>query len=270
MNLHERIDCVKSSNEKSCTPNFDDMSLEELVVWLQENESDEALEKLFDEMKAAVKTIMFNFYPAFLPTYDIEDMYQEANIAMWKAIKNYKPGHGWKAKSFMELVVKRRFIRIHESYYSKNPFILYSTKDDYTEEGLIKAKPVMSGFRQRNLEKKREWNNKWRIKHGLKPTEPRVKKTPQEIKEHERAKSRQYYAEHKEEIKARYRNRTPEQIAEQKRKRHERYMKNREVELLQVKMYRESHPEKAREYARRSTAKKRAKREAEQEGKGTK
>ena len=242
---------MENSNAPKKKVDIESMSLEELILWLQENESEEGLKRLFAEMRDAVKTIMFNFYPAFLPTYDIDDMFQEANIAMWKAIKNYKLGKGWKAKSFMELVVKRRFIRIHESYYTKNPYILYASDDDYTEEGLVNGTMVESAFRKRNLEKKREWNNKWRERHGLKPCKPRVKKTPEEIKQHQREKQKEYYERvGKKKLQERYQNMSPEEKEKRRIARHERYIQNRELELLQVKLYKERHPEKCKEYRR--------------------
>ena len=252
---------MECSNDKV---DINSMTLEELVMWLKDNESEEGLIRLFDEMKEAVKTIMFNFYPAFLPTYDIDDMYQEANIAMWSAIKNFDASKGGKAKSFMELVVKRRFIRIHESYYSKNPYILYACEDDYTEEGLINGKLVESSFRIRNLEKKREWNNKWRERHGLKPHKPRVKKTPQEIKQHQREKQKEYYERvAKKKMQEWYKNMSPEEKEKRRIARHERYMQNRELEMLQVKLYKQRHPDKQKEYARRSRQRKKERLAAE-------
>ena len=246
---------MESSNDSNKSIDVNSMTMEELVLWLQQNPYDEvALNRLFDEMKEAVKTIMYNFYPAFLPYYDIDDMYQEAHLAMWKALKNYKCERGWKAKSFMELVVKRRFIRVHEIYYSKNPYNLYVTDDETSEEGLVKGKAVESGFRKRNLEKKREYNNKWRVKNGLSPSKPRVKLTPEEKlqKEIERKrKQKAYYEANKEKIKERWHNASPEVKAERSRKRKEYYRQNRERALMLAKLYKINHPEKAEESKRR-------------------
>ncbi len=242
---------------------LNEMSLDELVIWLQENESEEGLARLFSEMKNPITAIMYNFYPVFLPLYDIDDMYQEAYIAMWQAIKNFKPEKGWKAKTFMGIVVKRRFIRIHERYYRSNPYILYSTEDDYREDGTVEATLVESSFRERNIEKQREWNNKWRERNGLKPCKPKVHVTPQERKRKAKEYAKKYHEEHKEELKEKYRNRTPEQIERDKKRRREYYLKNRELAILQARLYKEAHPEKAREYARKSAARKKARLAAE-------
>lgn len=269
---------MESSNGSTDKIDVNSMTMEELVLWLQENPYDEeALTRLFDEMKDAVKTIMYNFYPAFLPYYDIDDMYQEAHLAMWSALKNYKCERGWKAKSFMELVVKRRFIRVHESYYSKNPYTLYVTDEETSEEGIVKGKVVESGFRKRNLEKKREWNNKWREKNGLPPNKPRVELTPEEKRQKElekKAKAKAYYEANREKIKAKWHNASPEEKAERSRKRREYYRKNRERALMLAKLYKIQHPEKADEYERRYREKQKRikeeqKKKAEQDSKET-
>ena len=246
---------MESSNGSTSKVDVNSMTMEELVLWLQKNPYDEeALTRLFDEMKDAVKTIMYNFYPAFLPYYDIDDMYQEAYLAMWKALKNYKSERGWKAKSFMELVVKRRFVRVHETYYSKNPYNLYVTDEETSEEGLVKGKAVESSFRKRNLEKKREYNNRWREKNGLLPNKPRVELTPEEKRQKEienKRKQKAYYEANKEKIREKWHNASPEEKAERSRKRKEYYRKNRERAIMLAKLYKIQHPEKTEENERR-------------------
>ena len=55
---------MESSNGSTSKVDVNSMTMEELVLWLQKNPYDEeALTRLFDEMKDAVKTIMYNFYP---------------------------------------------------------------------------------------------------------------------------------------------------------------------------------------------------------------
>ena len=87
--------------------NYNNMSDEQLLQEIKENNSEEALEFLICKYKELVNTKVGKY---FMIGAEREDIVQEGLIGLYKAIKDYKIGMQNSFKSFANLCIERQLI----------------------------------------------------------------------------------------------------------------------------------------------------------------
>ena len=79
------------------------LSLKEIVV-LAKGGDTSALEFIFAHFENYIHFKRFQYY---LPGASTDDLFQEARIGLWKAIKKFKPGYGYRFRPFAQLCILR-------------------------------------------------------------------------------------------------------------------------------------------------------------------
>ena len=103
--------------------NYNNMSDEQLIEEIKENNNEEALEFLICKYKDLVNTKVGKY---FMVGAERDDIIQEGLIGLYKAIKDYKIGMQNSFKSFANLCVERQLITAIKTSYSQTHLPLNS------------------------------------------------------------------------------------------------------------------------------------------------
>ena len=115
------------------------------LVRLAQSGDNDAMEQLCAEYKDTVRMLA---RPYFLIGADRDDLIQEGMIGLYKAVRDYEPGHDMSFRSFAELCIVRQIITAikqatRKKHVPLNTYIsFYKATDDENERTLIDTMPA--------------------------------------------------------------------------------------------------------------------------------
>lgn len=99
---------------------YKDYGTEKLVVMYQDTYNEEYLQEVMHRNRG----LLYIWAESYIniPFYDIEDLIEEARIALWRAVESFDNGRGVLFASFLEGVVKQHFNRLYNEVTRKKRY----------------------------------------------------------------------------------------------------------------------------------------------------
>ena len=193
-----------------------------LMIYDQDNEEKALLQLIHNLRPMMIK--IGRKHLSKIPIYDTDDYVQEGTILLWTLIQKKKYNGKGKLSSLFYTAFDRKCINLHRSYVLKNLVQIHETDDDLYYYGYHICRLVIDEYATEYRKKQSEWNKRWAEKTGRrKPAAERKSvMTPEERREKNRQRSREYHAAHRDQCNA---------------ARKKWYEEHREYALLYQKLY---------------------------------